>query len=381
MGIAHSRGTPSCDKYFDGQCSKFNQLYYGDRKNPSCFNNNVGQEYICPQVGKGSLPPQQLGSWFAKERQGVVNNNKAGCHRPKPNIGVHNICANASSGTGANNQRGGASASSKSNFSTVNPGGAVPRVYAQHPSTGNPYIYDLSALGYDVKMPEQALSKDTMSFFGYGRMGCPWNPTCPCGADCPCGASCTCGQENTETKTNLGDVSVDLDNSIVDESAPEVTPRQDIKGNFHKVTGEHCTGRPAEEYMCNLKCDEDERGCPVNIRSCVGAGKQNYRFLCKDRLRCGNGQVANKASKCCKNCNFKTNRILSNPYNPSRQYGTQPEEVPSYYFDMTQEAIGQRPVYVKSHRERIPEILLCDTVQNQDKCFGCHQPCWNDKCM
>jgi hypothetical protein len=262
----------------------------------------------------------------------------------------------------------------------ANSGGFVPRADLQHSPTGDLLSYDLSALGYEVKMPDQTLSKDTMSFFGYGRMGCPWNPTCPCGVDCPCGPSCTCGQENTETKSNLGDVAVDLDNSNLGNI--RVEQRQDIYGNSHKVTGEKCTGKPAEEYVCDFKCDEDERGCPINIQACAGSEKQNYRFLCKDQLRCGNGQIASKTNKCCQNCNFNTNRIL-NQYNPDRQYGfyTQSEEVPNYYLDLTQPPIGNRPVYIKSHREKIPEILLCDTVQNQDKCFGCRQPCWNERCL
>ena len=391
-------------------CNRFNQFYYGDHKNPSCFNNNVGQEYICPQVGEGGLQTQQLGSWFAKERQGMEH---TGCHCLSSNIGRHTLCETKQ--TGGNRvkkvnrpmqhqshqqhmlhrhqphvlrqqqqqqvlrqQRGGA----ESEFSIVNPGGSVPREYVQEAPTGDPLVYDLSALGYEVKMPEQSLSKDTMSFFGYGRMGCPWNPTCPCGADCPCGPSCTCGQENSESKSNLGDVAVDLDSSSANEGGAQVQSRQDIAGNYHKVTGEKCSDKPAEEYVCDFKCDEDERGCPINIRACAGSEQVNYRFLCKDRLRCGNGPVASQPNKCCQNCNFGTQRILNNPYNPDRQYDfAQPEQVPNYYFDLTQPSIGNRPVFVKSNREKIPEILLCDTVQNQDKCFGCRQPCWNERCL
>lgn len=356
FGTSHGPSTPACDKHFDQKCRTFNQLYHGDRKRASCFNKNVGQEYICPSVSEQ-----------------MKINSKTSCHHLNPNIGVHELCPYKI------RQSGGGIPESR--FSTVNPGGSIERneVDVTCLGPGDPTNYNLASYGYKVVKPDYPL--DT-SYVGYGRSGCPWNPACPCGENCPCGPSCTCGQENQETKANLGDTAVDLDDSLAAEEMI-VKPRKGLRG-VHKITGRQCGDKPVENYSCSYVCTKDANGCSVSKRVCQGGDQVNFNTLCKDSIRCGNGNLAKSPNECCFNCNLSTRRILSNPYNKNRQYGlfTQPEEVPNYYFDLTQPSIGNRQVWVRSHREKIPEILLCDTVQNLDKCFDCRQPCWNNpRCM
>ena len=54
----------------------------------------------------------------------------------------------------------------------------------------------------------------------------------------------------------------------------------------------------------------------------------------------------------------------------------------SYYPDMTQEAIGKRPVYSSRFCEyNIPSIIYQNKKSLTDHQFGCYQPFWNPTCM
>lgn len=363
------------------KCYKFNQFYHGNPMNPSCFNYNVGREYICPNPGKKCNKGNQ--------------NKLVGCHHQSPNIGVHNLCP-FQEGKPVEEQVG---SGSNSGYLGVHPGGFVNRCCIHTSGTKNPTNYDLEALGYKVNKPTPTnLDPELMNIFGYPGYSCQWNPTCTCGVNCKCGPGCTCGQENKETKYNLGDYAVDLDNSgniqpkksSGDDKNDEnflnrlfgFVSNQDQKGGAEttdKVTGESCKG--TEDFSFKYECKEKD-GCTVPVRVTTGDSNQNMKSVCQDKVRCGNGELGQQYG-CCKSCNNKSAQIFSHPYNSSREYGlfTQPEEVPSYYFDLTQPSIGGRQVWVHSHRQKIPDILVCDTVQNTDKCFNCRQPCWGKKCM
>lgn len=57
----------------------------------------------------------------------------------------------------------------------------------------------------------------------------------------------------------------------------------------------------------------------------------------------------------------------------------------SYYFDMTQKPIGNRPVLARriDHRAE-PKIMTCGkcvTKHNAARAFNCAQPCWKPNCM
>ena len=215
----------------------------------------------------------------------------------------------------------------------------------------NKLNYDLAAQGYNVVKSDYKINTYSV--------GCQYNPFCTCGADCKCGPSCTCGQDNNDNQTNLGDSL--MANKNVNAPRPNVTG---IKGT-HRLTGASCTGRPEAEYMCNVICRTGPDGCPIPTMECNNSEFNPTSTLCGDHVRCGNGDT------------LKPYR-----YNISRQYGyLNPTEVPNYYPDLTQLPIGGRPVFVRGNRELIPEILLCDTKQNLDRCFSCRQPCWNEKCM
>ena len=56
-------------------------------------------------------------------------------------------------------------------------------------------------------------------------------------------------------------------------------------------------------------------------------------------------------------------------------------QCPSYYPDMTQASIGNRPVYsTYSINMDIPSILLVNRDNLVDATFGCHQPTWSPNC-
>ena len=57
---------------------------------------------------------------------------------------------------------------------------------------------------------------------------------------------------------------------------------------------------------------------------------------------------------------------------------------PTWYFDLTQPSIGNRPVYAARNRELdVPDILMVKQTKNPgvaDGDFSCYQPNWSQKC-
>lgn len=54
---------------------------------------------------------------------------------------------------------------------------------------------------------------------------------------------------------------------------------------------------------------------------------------------------------------------------------------PSYYPDMTHTMIGKRPVYsARTCEFQIPNTIMTNVTQLNNRNFDCHQPLWNEKC-
>jgi len=156
-------------------------------------------------------------------------------------------------------------------------------------------------------------------------------------------------------------------------------------GLLENLPGSHSLSPPTgilpEESCTPCKIGSD--GCPVFDPACKKTYDNNARqFICGDRLRCGNGEIAKEPMCSCQNCQEVVPKIWNQPINESRHYGIEAaEEVPGYYLDLLEPQIGGRPVWSRSNRNAIPDFLLCDQKQLLDKCFGCRQPCWNENCI
>ncbi len=99
FGTAHGPSTPGCDAYFKGQCSHYQMLTRGlgsrgssqGAAGCSCFNENFGEQYICPKVGQAG--------------QGAAGCK--GCHNLKPsNLGEHYICGGSLTQAGMGPSKG-----------------------------------------------------------------------------------------------------------------------------------------------------------------------------------------------------------------------------------------------------------------------------------
>lgn len=77
-------------------CQKFQDFYQGctktkNKKMISCFNYNIGQEYICPNVSATKeIKWMPLNPWFAAQG----NRECHYCFPLKGNMGQLNICKN-----------------------------------------------------------------------------------------------------------------------------------------------------------------------------------------------------------------------------------------------------------------------------------------------
>ncbi len=89
---SHGPGTPVCDQHIDRKCATFYDLYNGEpSKQRSCFNNEVGKEYICPTVSSGEIEYRPMSNWFAAQ-QSPTYRKPSTCFHQNPNIGVHELC-------------------------------------------------------------------------------------------------------------------------------------------------------------------------------------------------------------------------------------------------------------------------------------------------
>lgn len=75
-------------------CQKFQDFYQGcpeNKKRVSCFNYNIGQEYICPSVSPAKeIKWMPLNPWFAAQG----NCGCRYCFPMKGNMGQLTICKN-----------------------------------------------------------------------------------------------------------------------------------------------------------------------------------------------------------------------------------------------------------------------------------------------
>lgn len=377
---AHGPSTRCCDEHITNKCAVFHELYNPKKPFRSCYNNQVGKEYICPTVSPGGLPCggayNALGDWF--QAQQCAKTGPMTCHHQNPNIGVHELCPYKERYTSLErpNQSGAGKKvrkSKKKNYRSRMVNDKYMQVGGGCTGCGNkacscnrdycrqsygPDYFNLAALG----LQGRAYQPQQSPLAGYGKPdGCPYNLKCTCGPNCPCGAECTCGQD---------------DKVCCDKGAAVRA-----EGEEGEAPEGGCPGVPRDSpYTCHQKQCTTKCGCPAFDSTCR-PNKTVSQFVCGNRTRCGNGEVS-PVPGCGCDCQEVTPKLWNQPVNPNRQYGlTQPEEVPGYYLDVSQPRIGGRPVRVQSDRETVPSMLLCNKTNLPGRCFGCRQPCWNQKCL
>ena len=81
------------------KCGLFRELYDTNPGKPfkSCFNEQIGKEYICPRVGLGVIETQSLNPWFAAQQCNRNNLYPGYCYndgaiKVSQNMGVSPIC-------------------------------------------------------------------------------------------------------------------------------------------------------------------------------------------------------------------------------------------------------------------------------------------------
>jgi hypothetical protein len=131
----------------------------------------------------------------------------------------------------------------------------------------------------------------------------------------------------------------------------------------------------------------------LNVSLVRGTGPQTgpkmETCLCGNRQRCGNGACAptqnpvlnGKVTGCAKvdfpkSCAWD-NRVLSSPW----VYGQGTADVPTWYFDLSSETVGARPLYRQGTTNSVPPMMLINQTNLLGKQFGCRQPCWQTNCL
>lgn len=322
----------------DKRCGLFHELYDTKPTCRSCFNEQIGKEYICPRVSQGGIQVQPLSNWFSHQGAKATNPPNATCLASKvsQNIGINSICGRPMATTWINNQAGGATSGCGVAQSCINDNRCCDRGYCRE--TYGPNYYNLAALGLEGKMQLNAQQAQLMAQKQTG--------------------GCGCSGFSEDQWTNL------YKNKKINR-VPDVQRGGNARQNVSTSSFTVVDGCPEFDSM---------RNPPKSARE----------YVCGDRIRCGNGSPTTKLHNtgCDCNCTEVIPKIWDQPINPNRTYGfSQAEEPPGYYLDVSQPPIGDRPVVVHSNREAIPSMLLVNNVNLPDRDFSCKQPCWGPNCL